>query len=334
MGTNLKKKHTLALIWTQYTLLLYMLVVPDWKKTLLFLYHGRIDNDTIKRIHEKGGRFWGSYRLMKFINKQTHNIVYCLCRFVSDRLIKPLLYLWLRIEGEENVHVYGYEHVFGAVTCLDAGCEFTVIEDGMSSYNSRQKTEKFWQAYHSSDARPEKYLSGGWSDAVQNVILTGRLPTPKGLEEKVNVVNMKQLWQNLSVNKKQELCYIFDFNIEKWQEIINDGRDILFLSQPLSPVWMDEADEIILLRELLSKYDMKKVIIKVHPADKKRYEDIFSQCLVIRLTLPVEFLWLEDLPFKKVVGVFSTALYGTWSNDRLDIRPDLLQKYARQELKD
>ncbi len=336
MGECLKKNRDVALIWTQYTLMLYMIVAANWKKTLLFLYYGRLDRTLLRRIYEKGGSFWGGYWLHSLLCIQDGNIFRKIFNRIIDNFFCPLINIilcaWIRIVGKENIHVYGYEHVFGAVSFLDAGCKFSVIEDGMASYRSREKTVEFWQKYHSKFAKPEKFLSGGWSDAVQEVILTGRCETPKGLEAKTYIVNLKKMWNGLDGNRKKEINYIFDFNIKKWKEIITHGRNILFLSQKLAPIYMGEDDEKSLLTELMSQYDNTKIIIKVHPADNTLYEDIFPQCIVIRNSFPVELIWLEDLPIQKIVGFFSTALYGTWPAEMIELRSDLLKRYVRQEM--
>ena len=329
----MKYKHTLALIWTQYTLMLYMLIIDDWKKTLLFLYKGRIGSDIIKKIHEKGGRFFCGYWLTYLLCLQVDNIVFKAFRFLIEELINVFLQIWIRIIGKDNIYVYGYEHVFGALACLNAGCHFEVIEDGMASYNSKEKTEMFWRKYSSRYAKPEKFLSGGWSDAVEKVILTGRQKTPIGLEGKTRIVNMKMMWDNIDIARKKEIFYIFNFKLQRWQEIVAGGRDIIFLTQNLSPMWMEEDNEISLIRELLSEYDHKRIIIKIHPADKKDYDRLFPKCLIVRDTFPVELLWLECLPIKKVVGIYSTALYGTWPEEMVTMREDLLKKYARPEMK-
>ena len=74
MGDYLKYKHTIALIWAQYTLMLYMLVADDWKKTDLFLFQGRIKEDIIQRIHDVGGRFFGGYRMTAYACNSSKNI--------------------------------------------------------------------------------------------------------------------------------------------------------------------------------------------------------------------------------------------------------------------
>lgn len=328
------KKHNIALLWTQYMLILYIMFFPDWKKSLLFIYRGRIGTTLIKRLHDRGAKFWGGYWLTYLCVVKKNNIFARIIGRLLNELIRPLLYVWIRLKGAKNIHACGYEHIFGAITCLEAGVSFSVLEEGIGVYDARDLVEKFFRELKSCYAMPDKYLPGGWSDAVEEVICTGRKAIPKGLENKTKIYNLREIWSNLDEERKHDLFYLFDVQPQKWMNIVNQGRDILFLTQNFSPFHMSEKKEIEMYCELMSAYDYKRILIKVHPADGKNYEKIFPECMVIKDELPIELMWMIGIPFKKIIGINSTALYGLWPENMVDDRTDLLQKYTRPELLD
>lgn len=324
----MKKNHKIALIWTQYTLMLYMLIADDWKKTLLFLYQGRIGIDIVKRIHEVGGRFWGGYWLTSFTLNRSRNIFIRILRRVLYVIIGKLISGWIKWVGSENIISYGYETIFCSTKFLDAGCYFSVLEDGESTYLERLEAETRWSSIDGVNVS-QKYLPGGWSEAVDEVILTGRKKIPVGLEKKVRLVDLEELWSKCSEEKREEIIHIFQFDFYYWKKIISEGRDIVLLTTNHFVHGITSDGCIALYNEILSHYDRTRVIIKPHPTDFIDYEHLFPDCLVIRQTFPFEMCRFSKLKLKKIVGVKSTALYGIWPENMVDDYTELLEKYKQ-----
>ncbi len=324
----MKKKHTVALIWTQYTLMLYMLAADDWKKTKLFLYQSRIGKELIQRINEVGGCFWGGYRLTAFACNTSKNIFVRISKRILYVIIENFISCWIYWIGAKNIKCYGYESIFCNTKFLDAGCSFSVLEDGVSTYMEHAEAERFWKKNQMPTVSP-KYLPGGWSDAVENIFITGRKKIPLGLEEKIQMIDLVDLWSRCSEEKKKEILYIFQFDLDRWVNLIENGRDIVLLTTNPNVDGMTLEKWQLLYKEIMSHYDSKKVIIKPHPIDPIEYERLFPGCPVIRNVFPFEICRFIQLPIKKVVGVKSTALYGIWPEDMVDDYTDEFYRINR-----
>ena len=326
MGAYLKEKHTLALIWTQYTLMLYMLVADDWKKTKLFLYKGRIGTNVIKRINEVGGAFFGGYYITLFACNKSKNILGRIIKKILCLVIDIYSSLWITVKQAENIKCFGYESIFCNTKFLDSGCSFIVLEDGVSTYMERQEAEKFWRQFQGIYVS-NKYLPGGWSNKIDTVIFTGRKKIPVGLERKTHLVNLMKLWDECSEQRKKEFMYVFQFDLEHWMNLIKNGRDIVVITTNPFVKGMTSESWILFYKEILSHYDNNRIIIKPHPIDDINYEKLFPKCVVIRSEFPFEICRFVQLPLKKIVGVKSTALYGVWPKEMVDDYTGALNKF-------
>ena len=322
----MKYKHTIALIWTQYTLMLYMLVADDWKKTNLFLYQGRIKEDIIQRIHDVGGRFFGGYRMTAYACNSSKNIFARVLKKILYLVIEKLVICWIYFIGAKNIKCYGYESIFCNTKFLDAGCSFSVLEDGESTYMEHLDAEKFWSMMRGQYVSG-KYLPGGWADAVEEVILSGRKKVPKGLESKARIIDLSNIWRDCSENKRREILYVFQFDIDYWKKIIASGRDIVLLTTNPFVCGINSDGWVALYEEIISYYDRNRIIIKPHPADTIEYEKVFPDCPVVRQVFPFEICYFTQLPLKKIIGVKCTALYGIWPDNMVDNYMELLEKY-------
>ena len=88
-------------------------------------------------------------------------------------------------------------------------------------------------------------------------------------------------------------------------------------------------------KKILSNYDHKRVIIKVHPGgiEPVDYEKIFPDCYIMRDSFPIEILkliGLEDRIFK-IISVFSTAIYGFFDKSKIDCYLDLYSEVMQGE---
>lgn len=142
---------------------------------------------------------------------------------------------------------------------------------------------------------------------------------PKNLEyeEKVERINLKNLWNKKTEEEKKEILDIFNVN-EKILEKIK-GKKIILFTQPLSEDGIiEEKEKIELYEKILKRYNLEETVIKIHPREKTKYEEIFKKCLIIKETFPSEILSFLGFEPKKAVTIFSSAVFGIEKNVEID----------------
>lgn len=141
---------------------------------------------------------------------------------------------------------------------------------------------------------------------IKNVYLTQEHNNPL-IKDKVKIINIKELWNNLSNKEQEKLLKIFNVNTE---EIDFNKKTALLLTQPLSePGFMTFNEEINTYYEIIDKFKDYQIIIKPHPRDTKNFEKIFPNMKIIDKNFPVEILTLININPTVVCSVVSAALY-------------------------
>lgn len=143
---------------------------------------------------------------------------------------------------------------------------------------------------------------------IKNVYLTHEHNHPL-IKEKVKIINIKDLWNNLSNKNQDKILEIFNVDI---RGIDFNKKTVLILTQPLSEselISIEEEDEINIYNEIIDKFDDYQIIIKPHPRDTKNFEKIFPNMKIIDKNFPVEILSLINITPTVVCSIVSTALY-------------------------
>lgn len=142
---------------------------------------------------------------------------------------------------------------------------------------------------------------------------------PKDLEyeEKVERINLKELWQKKNEEEKKEILDIFNVREDILEKI--SSKKIILFTQPLSEDGIiEEEEKIELYKKIIAKYDEEKLVIKIHPREKTKYEEIFKKSLVIKETFPSEILSFIGFKPEKAVTIFSSAVFGVGENVKID----------------
>ncbi|MGL6115426.1 MAG: glycosyltransferase family 52 [Cetobacterium sp.] len=184
-----------------------------------------------------------------------------------------------------------------------------IIEDGTINYDLKKQIETFknisllkrirWWLYWKSP-------SLGLSKNVKKIYLTGIGPTPKEIEEKVEIINLQEKWNSLNSKEKKLIMEIFNVddknlkNIEKCEGIL--------ITQPLSEDnIIDEKRKIEIYRKILENYKGKNILIKRHPREVTDYKKYFPNIEVIEGDFPFELVMLNGKKIKKLITLFSTG---------------------------
>lgn len=309
---------------TQYSLLVYLLVSNDWHNTKFIFAGSRISSEIIRKlglyvnIPVSGER---AERLGETINKCNNFILKWFLRVVYKSLriyMKIKFSVWKFFHRNKYIRVYGQDHAEMASVFLN--CNFTLIEDGAINYTPYEQLLKVLNAVGFS--KLDKYCPFGWSNSVKTIYLSGRGKIPVEIEHKVKVFNLNEQWKNKTMKEKKEIMDIFDFDYNKMYNIVSSGRNIFLLTQNLSPLYFSDLELIDIYRKILSSYKKENIVIKPHPADHIRYEEVFPDCIVLREEFPFELMYFAAIPIKKVVSIDSTAIMGVWDSFLIDSHPE------------
>lgn len=196
-----------------------------------------------------------------------------------------------------------------------------LLEDGVMSYsenilkNEFERKEKKVKLNHYIkriiiEKRRKDYKRFGLSDKIKKIYLTGILPIPNLIKDKVEIIDISEIWNNLSSKDKESILKIFNADINKFQEFNREKEKILLLTQPLSEdKVITEEEKIKIYREIIEKQDGRKIYIKAHPREKTNYGEIFKELniKIIENVFPIELLLLLNINFSKVITLFSTG---------------------------
>lgn len=317
---------------TEYSLLIFLLICKNWNQ-VVFILEGRIRSEIFQRLRECGVACVFGERTSQFGQKIISKRQ--ILRRGIYKFLRVLLQLcvifFIRRLGIKSIRVYGQDHA--PIASLFRSCNFTVIEDGMANYEDKNSIEKKYKMV--CGLLPDErlpYLPFGWEDSISRVYLTGRAPLPEGIKKKCKIFDMRMLWNEKTEEEKKQLCYIFGFNMDYVRTVVRQGRDIFLLTQNYSPKFCTEIRQISIYRKLLSEYDLRRVVIKPHPADRIAYEQYFPECIIMRDRFPFEFMYFMEIPIQKIIGINSTSLYGLWDSSIVESHEDLLDELIRENV--
>lgn len=145
----------------------------------------------------------------------------------------------------------------------------------------------------------------GSHENIKNVYLTQKFSHPL-LKNKIQIINMEERWNNLPEEQKSKIINVF--NIES--KFMNYPEEtVLILTQPLSESnLMTFNEEMNIYAEMINKFKDYTPIIKPHPRDEKKYNDIFKDIEILDKNFPIELLNLIGFKPTVVCSIVSTAL--------------------------
>lgn len=297
---------------TLYGLLISMLILKRKKESVIeYIFPSDFDKRILKKLPHK------SYNISNYGS-------------IKNGLYSHYKSLFLNnIKKEEDIIVYGNDHLDIAIPYRKY--PFYLIEDGIlnytyhkNGYKKRTIKEKIKRLIKLLPSDKKCY---GKHSNIKKIYLTGLAPIPKEIAHKVEIINLKELWDKKSLEEQNEILDIFSFDLNI-KEIIKD-RDIILFTQPLSEDGViTEEEKIEIYSKIVKKYPQDRLIVKTHPREKTNYKEIFKDNLVLDNPFPFEILNLLDVKFNKAVTIFSTAalglgkdvavdFYGTEVNDKI-----------------
>lgn len=290
--TLFKKYKAVAYLPSAYVVFQYMLLRPYSVEDTLFLIDWSRQKEVISHMPN----------LLVLDNRFTRlhilfQIRICWYFFLIYFLSKRCKHVFISsFPDYTNQCTYYFDHVI-------------YMDDGIRSYGVQSATQnkrgRLWTKFFG-----PSYPTDGWAAKVEKIYLTGLLPIPEGILEKVEKINLKELWDKRSPAEQQEI--IRRFLPEGSKSISCWDVDTLLLTQPLSEdigTAFTEDEKVEMYRELLSGIDEQTVLIKPHPREKTDYRKYFPHINVLNTLCPMELLIIMGMKVRKAITVNSTAIY-------------------------
>lgn len=263
---------------------------------------------------------------------------------ISNNLLKKL---------NEIEEIYLQDHITYSQFFLNNFIrKIYLLEEGILNYNDNilknefeKKIEKVRIFHNIKKSIIEKikkdYKRFGLSEKIEKIYLTGLLPIPNLIKDKVEIININELWNNLSQKGKKEILDVFNIEIEKIQIFDKDDKKNLLLTQPLSEdKIITEKEKVEIYREIIEKQNVRKIYIKAHPREKTNYKEVFKNfnIEVIENTFPIELFLLLNIKFDKVITLFSTGALNFKGKAEVEFigtekYPKLYERFGKIEMK-
>lgn len=260
--------------------------------------------------------------------------------FYIKKVRKKLKDLILKIERKEYI-LYGLDQQFLGKRLFFRE-DITVIEEGFLNYVKKdilknRLKEKIKDRIFKILGVNERQEVLGFGKKVKKIYLTENLckKIPKGLEKKAEIINLKELWNKKSEKEKKFILDIFNFNVEVFKKV-NESTIMLF-TQPLSEdKIITEEEKIELYSRILKNYKSQSIILKPHPREETDYTKYFKDCYIMQEKYPIEILELVGIRVKKVITIFSSAVFGLGNGVEIDfygteIHPKIFAIFGTQD---
>ena len=329
MNKNNPKYKNICITDSLYSLLIYMLVSENSISETFFIFGNSINinkeifinNSIVIEKENAVSKFDSMKKRMKMYN------------FMKN-LVKE--------NGLNGLVVYGGDHLTGAGYFIK-NHEFRVIEDGIINYYSMPEVDKQIERENfllkMFKYATYLYYPYGFSKNVKKIYLTKETDNiPKRLKNKVEFISLKNLWDNLSKEKKDEILYVFGLDNSLLKEL--SKMENILLTQPFSEdKVVTEEEKIEIYKNIMKNYDEEKTVIKTHPREKTFYRDIFPKAVILDKPFPFELFSLMDSNFKKAITVFSTSVMNLGKDVEIDfygsrINDKLLKQFGDVKLDD
>ena len=286
---------------TVMTLLLYLLMFDDWRDTC-FVLGPKLNRQLSDKIASHGVKGLYCGKFLKNVDSD-REIITGLASYVLSK----------------NISVYGHDHV-RSISGGFVSETFSVIEDGTGNYRP-------------TPPKPRKILKDGGSivpfgydKMIKRVYLTGRLPIPDIIKDKVIIFSMSECWKNKSPEEQAVLLDVFSVPVKKLKALIAEGRTQILLTQPMYVFYRGKEQirmksvMIDFYKKILERYDKSRVMIKLHPAEKINYERYFPEYPVVRDQFPMELMAFMDTgnQIDRIISIHSSAGYGVFDESKVD----------------
>lgn len=295
-----------------WALLIYLIISEkkDIEDTFYFFIDTGVHKSIRKNFHKShtfNTTYWDThYRL---------SVIY----YMFARFLYPFRWPFLLFRkmygidlGRETQAVIGYK-------------KYCLIEDGIGDYDiNNSPLKRNVSPKHRIMYGPiyDRYF--GNNKLCQNIILT-RKPSTAVMKEKGITINLKELWDASSEDKKRLILSKFNVSDEDLAQL--QSRKCLILTQPLSEDGMiTEEQKIEIYRKYITQFGDKNSMIKIHPREKTNYKQYFPEVMVFDKIVPMQLFNLLNVSFETVATISSTAAV-SFINGKTNVYFEGTEKY-------
>lgn len=294
---------------TEYSVLLYLLI-ENLSQNDIFLFTNEL---SICKKLKKESYYILNYGNFTYSKKKNKIFLLQILSYYYEILKSYLTILKIKFKLSKDDIIYGNDDLY--ISRFFVNNIFYLLEDGCLNYYKipfkKNKLKDLIKLTHF------KYESYGIEEKVKKIYLTGLAPIPKEIAHKVELINLKELWDKKTLEEQNEILDIFSFDLDIKEKI--KGRDIILFTQPLSEDnVITEEEKLKIYSEIIKKYQKDRLVIKTHPREKTNYKDMFKEYLVLDNPFPFEILNLLDVKFNKAITLFSTAALGLGEGVEVD----------------
>lgn len=225
---------------------------------------------------------------------------------VTNLIIKPLIYFF-------KVKTFGNDQYYFSNLLSN---RYILIEEGLENYQVKQSS-------FNPLIKRLVLLNGflGFNNKCGKIILTGIKETPKIIKSKTEVVSLMTLWADCSY--KDFILELFKANYTANENYFSYS---LIITQPfIQDFKIKLCQQNALYKNIIKKYDLKKIVLKKHPRDNMHY-DFEKDCQLINKDVPLELLSLIGFEFKSAYTFYSSAIYKVNTKEKIIIGTGGLQK--------
>lgn len=285
------KYQDVALIDSHYTLMLFCLLYPNKVDTAVFIVSDGVSEKV--RCKLPNCIYLPDRKYIKF--KKTREILRNVKYMLSPKI--------RRLRKVKNIHFYGQDHAW--YSFIGKEKPFTLLEDGLDNY-VRAPSTGIKRKLLSYLGTP--YLDMGHSHNITDIQLTGILPIPTTLTDKITIVDIDKKWKKLNNNRKDFISNLF-ISKEEVNKLLNLNieNSTLIITQPLNQDGiLNEKEKIESYKELAQSSKYRNVFIKRHPRDDTDYS-MLNWIELQPNICPIEIFQLLGLNFNTIVTYNSTA---------------------------
>lgn len=241
----------------------------------------------------------------KYVLKEEGNRY--ISRYKNYKLLKKYTF------GKEEKEFWIQDHLKYSPFFLGNFKKLFLLEDGMENYTDfYQKASKkikysLKNKLLGGTFKIEKYKYGT-SEKIRKIYLTGLDKVPEEIENKVEIINLKKIWNNLKKEEKEKLLDIFLLKNENIKVLKN--KKIILVTQPISEdSSLLEEEKINIYKKIIEKYDENEILIKPHPRETTDYKKYFTNIDILEKNIPMEMISFLIDNLEEVITLFSTAVF-------------------------
>lgn len=280
----MKDKKNIVVVGTNYSFLISLLLLD--KKESFYIFCNKIDRKIYSKLNTKEKYYSKVY----LESKSLKGIILYYYNYIKTQILLKKL-------KRNNFYVNDYL----IETCFLK--EAYLLEDGTSNYLGEVKLKKNLISFLRLDFRGKIF---GYSSKIKKIFLTGLAPIPSEIKNKVEIINLHELWRKKTKLEQKEILKIFGLssNILK----IFSKRKIILFTQPLSEdKIITEEEKIKIYSKIIKNYCKEEIIIKTHPRETTNYKEFFPDLEILNLQIPYELLQILKVEPEIGVTLFSTA---------------------------